>query len=218
MCERVASSWLFLPSDKIICVLSRQSLYFTLFLPGCMLKRNSSDISDIPAALSMTLAYNFIPLTLFYSENKLTSASVMADVIMEMVIQQLENSASKLVSVNELAECFVPHHCCVHTVSDEFRLAEKFNKTLCSHGTVQYFRFVQTKIWAARRLNFRAVKVGPSESRRIRPMPCDRNPREDISSCITITKLRFFKLLLCSFSFADEYVSCSETVNVVPQV
>ena len=98
---------------------------------------------------------------------------------MEMVIQQLENSASKLVSVNEWADCFVPHHGYVHTVSDEFRPAEKFDKTLCSRGTVQYFRSVQTEIWAARGLSFRTVKVGPCERRKIRPMPCERNLRED---------------------------------------
>ena len=103
----------------------------------------------------------------------------MADVIMEMVIHQLENSASKLVSVNEWADCFVPHHGYVHTVSDEFRPAEKFDKTLCSRGTVQYFRSVQTEIWAARGLNFRTVKVGPCKRRKIRPMPCERNLRED---------------------------------------
>ena len=76
----------------------------------------------------------------------------------------------------------MPHHGYVHTVSDYFRPAEKFDKTLCSHGTVQYFQSVQTEIWAARRLNFRTVKVGPCERRKIRPMPCERNLREDISN------------------------------------
>ena len=66
-------------------------------------------------------------------------------------------------------------------------------------------------------LNFRTVKVGPCERRQIRPMPCERNPREDTSNCI-ITKLRFLKLRLCSLSFADEDVSCSEIVNGVQQV
>lgn len=141
----------------------------------------------------------------------------MADVIMEVVIHQLENSASKLVSANEWADCFVPHHGYAHSVSDEFRPAEKFDKTLCSRGTVQYFRSVQTEIWAAKGLNFRTVKVGPCERRQIRPMPCERNPREDTSNCI-ITKLRFLKLRLCSLSFADEDVSCSEIVNGVQQV
>ena len=112
---------------------------------------------------------------------------------MEMVIHQLENSASKLVSVNEWADCFVPHHGYVHTVSDEIRPAEKFDKTPCSHETVQYFRSVQTEIWAARPLNFRMVKVGPYKRRKIRPMPCERNLREDISNCTIITKLRFFE-------------------------
>ena len=42
---------------------------------------------------------------------------------------------------------------------------EKFDRTLRSHGTVQYFRFVHTVLWTARRLNFRTVRVVPCEPR-----------------------------------------------------
>ena len=41
-----------------------------------------------------------------------------------------------------------------------FRPVEfKFDRTLCSHRTVQYFRSVHTEIVTVRRLNFRSVKV-----------------------------------------------------------
>ena len=37
----------------------------------------------------------------------------------------------------------------------------KFDRTLCSHRTVQYFRSVHREIVTVRRLNFRTVKVVP---------------------------------------------------------
>ena len=44
-----------------------------------------------------------------------------------------------------------------------FGPAEKFDQTLCSHGTFLYFHFVHTEIWTARRLIFRTVKMVPWE-------------------------------------------------------
>ena len=41
---------------------------------------------------------------------------------------------------------------------------KKFDRrTLCSHGTVQYFRSVNKELSTARRLNFVTVKVTPYE-------------------------------------------------------
>ena len=44
-----------------------------------------------------------------------------------------------------------------------FRQAEKFDRTLRSKGTVQYFRSVDTVLSTATRLNFVTVKAVPRE-------------------------------------------------------
>jgi len=50
---------------------------------------------------------------------------------------------------------------------------KKCDRTLRSQGTFQYFRFVHTKLWTARRLNFPTVKM----------VPCERNTQTyDFSS------------------------------------
>ena len=48
---------------------------------------------------------------------------------------------------------------------DEFSTGWKFDLTIYSHETVQYFRSVHTELWTAKRLNFRTVEV----------VPCERN-------------------------------------------
>ena len=42
-------------------------------------------------------------------------------------------------------------------------LKQFHRQTLCSHGTVQYFRSVYKELSMARRLNFLTVKVAPYE-------------------------------------------------------
>ena len=44
-----------------------------------------------------------------------------------------------------------------------FDRLKKFDRTLGSHGTVQYFCSVHTELWTSKRLNVRLVKVGPCE-------------------------------------------------------
>ena len=46
-----------------------------------------------------------------------------------------------------------------------FRPAEKFDRTLRSQGTVQYFRSVHTELGTATRLNFITVKAVPCEQK-----------------------------------------------------
>ena len=45
----------------------------------------------------------------------------------------------------------------------DFRPAKKFDRTLGSHGTVQYFFSDHTELRTSKHLNVRTVKVGPCE-------------------------------------------------------